>query len=54
MGTGWKEREFAEFPLQPLLHKSLTTKQPKKTTEANNTVNKLRKGKLRETVQNVC
>ena len=26
MGTGWKEREFAEFPLQPLLHKSLTKK----------------------------
>ena len=33
MGAGWKGREFAEFPLQPLLHKSLTTKQQKKKND---------------------
>ena len=27
-----QEREFAKFPLQPLLHNSLTTKQPKNDT----------------------
>ena len=44
-----KKLEFAKFCLQPLLHKSLTTNNPKKdATQANNTVNKLRQEKLRE------
>ena len=48
-GRGLKKLEFARFCLQPLLHKPLTTKQPKKdATQANNTVNKLRQVKLRE------
>ena len=29
-GGGWGRQKFAKFCLQPLLHKSLTTKQPRK------------------------
>ena len=46
---GRGEKEMREIlSIQPLLHKSLTSKQAKKTTKANNNVNKLRPGKLRE------
>ena len=45
-----KKTEFAKFPRQPFLHKSLITEQPKKkkSTQENNIVQKLRQQKLRE------
>ena len=46
MGGGEGVRK--KFPLQSLLYKSLTTKQPNKKRQAKSTVNKLRKEKLRE------
>ena len=45
-GGGVREK-FAKICVQPLLHKSLTIKQPKKGHKQT-TVNKLRQGKLRE------
>ena len=45
--NSYQEREFAKFPLQPLLHKSPTTKHPPpKTTQANKTVNNERNNKM--------
>ena len=48
MGGGGGGGVRKKFPLQSLLYKSLTTKQPNKKRQAKSTVNKLRKEKLRE------
>lgn len=56
MGTGWKEREFVEFPLQPLLHKSLTTKQQQqqKNNISKQHGKKAKVGEVERIITNVC